>query len=729
MRKTWTATIGLGCIAAASAAYWSQGPSTGRIDPEPRRATPRPVSHPAAAAGIAAVKAATTANAAAASTPFQLGAMINASIAQANIGSLRIGDVTGDGLDDLIVSTYPVERDYPTINAPKLMIYRQQADGTLAPPVGYSDTPNGGFGTIELVDLNNDGLLDIVVGRGTGVGLWTADGAGGFNKQVFLYDASSAAGDITSMDVDKDGYADVITNSQLYGGTSVLYGDGAGGIRLRQRMSTPQFYTYAVAADVTDDGEPDLMIHASLGLHRFTVYPHDRVGRFDSTQAYEVFDGGGSTTRLTVGDFNGDGRNDVASATAAQEGMMHLHFQDGYGRLQNQPGPTITAPQRSLLAVDLDRDGQTDVFSAYDYAVGYYLQDRGVFGPEQTRNVSSTPFTSFPSFRTAAGDLNSDGCTDVAVGGQPQQNLMLFYGQNCKPVAPTPAVNDIDGDGKSDMLWRNDAKSHWAYWTMNGAAKSSGMSYPVGADWSVVASGDFQGDGRLDLIWTDGRSMQMWKGTAGGFIGEEMTPFPAGFRVVAVGDIDSDGKSDLIWRDQGNTSLSAWTMDGARIVSRKGYRLPAPWQVVGSGDLNGDGRMDLICSDGQRMQLWSNTSRLMFERREMGGYPQGWELAGTGDTDGDGRSDLFWRNAGAGAFVIWKMAGPRRISGATHWVDGAWRIVSSGDYTGDRKTDLVWSDGNRMQLWASTGQGFAGLVMPDYPSGWSPIQRWSPTGR
>lgn len=724
MRKTWTAVIGLGCVAAASAAYWSHGPSAGpstsRSGPESRLAAPQSglIAPAAAPNGIAS-----TAEPAA----FRFGAPINASIAQAQVGPVRVGDVTGDGLDDLIVSTYPVERDYPTINAPKLMIYRQQADGTLGPVMAYSDPPNGGFGAIELVDLNSDGILDIVVSRGTGLGLLIADGAGDFDKRLFAFTSNYSAGDITSMDVDKDGNADVIIHSQIYGGTSVLFGDGTGGIRQRQPMVTPEFNTYAVAADVTDDGHPDLMIHAYLGWHGFTVYPHDGIGGFNTSQSYRVGEGS-PTTRLTVGDFNGDGRNDVAAANGSTGGRLHLHIQDDHGRLQNQPGLVSAEPQRSVLAVDLDRDGQTDLFSTHDTIVSYYLQDKGVFGPEQPRAAFPGGAQSNIHLQIAAGDLNSDGCTDVVIGGHPLQNITMFYGQNCKPVAPTPTVNDIDGDGKSDMLWRSDSKNYWAYWTMDGASKSSGASYSVGPDWNVVASGDFQGDGRLDLIWSNGYSMQMWKGTAGGFIGEEMVPFPAGFRVVAVGDIDSDGKSDLIWRDQGNTSLSAWTMDGARIASRKGYPLPAPWQVVGSGDLNGDGRMDMICSDGQRMRLWSNTSKLMFERREMGGYPQGWELAGTGDTDGDGRSDLFWRHAGAGAFVIWKMAGPHRVWGSSYSVGSAWRVVGSGDYTGDKKTDLVWSDGNSMQLWASTGAGFVGVVMPEYPRAWSPIARWSPSG-
>src|SRR5262249_17627638 len=78
-----------------------------------------------------------------------------------------------------------------------------------------------------------------------------------------------------------------------------------------------------------------------------------------------------------------------------------------------------------------------------------------------------------------------------------------------RPKTCTPSVwtivgtGDFNGDGKSDILWR-DTSGNVAIWLMNGAqvTQSAGVgSAPT--SWSIAETGDFDGDGKSDLLWQD----------------------------------------------------------------------------------------------------------------------------------------------------------------------------------------------------------------------------------
>jgi hypothetical protein len=64
-------------------------------------------------------------------------------------------------------------------------------------------------------------------------------------------------------------------------------------------------------------------------------------------------------------------------------------------------------------------------------------------------------------------------------------------------------AGDFDGDGKADILWRNQTSGQNSIWFMNGAAMTSGPLITAMADmgWSIAGTGDFDGDGKADILW------------------------------------------------------------------------------------------------------------------------------------------------------------------------------------------------------------------------------------
>ena len=64
-------------------------------------------------------------------------------------------------------------------------------------------------------------------------------------------------------------------------------------------------------------------------------------------------------------------------------------------------------------------------------------------------------------------------------------------------------TGDFNGDGKSDIVWR-DTSGNTAIWLMNGAAVlSAGGLGNVPTTWSIALTGDYDGDGKSDLLWRD----------------------------------------------------------------------------------------------------------------------------------------------------------------------------------------------------------------------------------
>jgi hypothetical protein len=629
--------------------------------------------------------------------------------------SVAIGDVTGDGRDDLILATqknafYPAARGEVTI-------FVQGADGQLS-PVSYSYESTAVQTSLALGDLDNDGTKDIIVGHDTGITIFLSDGQGHFGVQRHTSVGPNIRL-VEVMDADRDGSLDIAAVDSVYAAQPTLrifLGDGAGSILSSRVVSTlPNQPQDMRVADVTGDSAPDII----LSNTEVTVFPHNGIDGFNEPAHYPSKQNW-PYSGLAIADFNGDGLNDVAVGEAKNSPtQVWIYSQKTDGKLAEPAALSTYDVPTSLVAHDLDRDGREDLVVTHSgwASVGYYTQQSGAFGTETRFTVQASRETRI----LAAGDLNGDGCGDVAMVN-PRTTLSLMWGYNCKPLAPVVTRRDIDADGKTDMLWRNAPKTHWVYWLMSGGERLGGISYAVGPDWDILASADFDGNGHEDLIWSNGTHMQMWLGGATGYTGQAMGNFPTGYRVVAVGDLDGDGNSDLVWRDASNNIVAVWFMSGADIIGSRADMLGNQWRIAGIGDLTRDRRQDLIVASDTRMMLWQANPNRTFTPVAMGGYPTGWQLVDAADINGDGFADLLWRHSGQGYFVYWTMRGPRRTSGVQFAVDGTWNILQTGDHTGDGLADVVWTNGSVMQLWASDGYSFSGAWMPDYPQGWSLVR-------
>ncbi len=393
---------------------------------------------------------------------------------------------------------------------------------------------------------------------------------------------------------------------------------------------------------------------------------------------------------------------------------------------------------------DLDnakRDDGTLRYGAFDYSFGYSTAlDNGNFHtimayaakdrtPRQTRyRVFSNPRITYCGGFPCGTAEQADNARSLG------QTIPVIAGFRARVVGDTPppqqgarARDDVDGDGRSDLLLRSGDAS-FAYWIMSGATPtrySPAFAQPGG--YELAARGDFNGNGRLDLVWSRAadRQLLMWQGDGTGFTELPIRTVSAGWKVTGAADINGDGKTDLLLENAAAGQFAYWIMDGASPIRfSPAFAQPAGSLRAGAGDFNGDGKLDIayVLAD-RRLQVWHGDGN-GFVASVVGDVPAGWEVSGTGDRNGDGRDDLIFFNAQRHWITFWLLDGTSPAPFNSVFVAPAgYELAAYGDYNGDKRVDLTWARrSDRMLLqWQSSSSSFVEIQVRDYAIGWRPL--------
>jgi uncharacterized repeat protein (TIGR01451 family) len=312
---------------------------------------------------------------------------------------------------------------------------------------------------------------------------------------------------------------------------------------------------------------------------------------------------------VAIGDFNGDGKPDLAAANSGSDSVSIL-LGSGNGAFQPAVNYSVGATPASVAVGDFNRDGKPDlaVVNSDSDSVSILLGNgNGTFQPAVNYGVGSLPES------VVVADFNGDGKPDLAVAAEIEDVSILLgngdgtfqmaihsdTGTATQPISV--AVGDFNGDGKADLAVASAYFDRVSILLGNGNGTfQAAVLYVVRSFLQSIAVGDFNGDGRPDLAVAGYASEDVsillgnGNGTFQAAVSYGAGPFP---RSVAVGDFNGDGTLDLA---AANDSSAVWILLGngnGTFQTAVSYAAGQYSLFVAVGDFNGDGRPDLATAN------------------------------------------------------------------------------------------------------------------------------------
>jgi len=259
--------------------------------------------------------------------------------------------------------------------------------------------------------------------------------------------------------------------------------------------------------DFNGDGKLDLAV-GNERSDTVSILLGDGTGNFTLVSSPAT---GDYPVSVAVGDFNGDGKLDLAVANLNNSNLSIL-LGDGMGDFTLASSPATGTLPGSVAIGDFNGDGELDL------AVGDLLTNTvSVLLGDGTGNfiLASSPGTGDTPASVAVGDFNGDGKLDLAVAnfndfhnhtvsilvGDGTGNFTLASTPGAGPYPCCVAVGDFNGDNKLDLAVTNSAYINTVSVLLGDGTGNFTLSssLPTGIDPFSVVVGDFNGDGRLDL--------------------------------------------------------------------------------------------------------------------------------------------------------------------------------------------------------------------------------------
>jgi len=458
----------------------------------------------------------------------------------------------------------------------------------------------------------------------------------------------------------------------------------------RQTFATGRAPRSVVVADFNGDGRPDLLV-ANSSSNSFSVLldttpPGATTPSYAGAVSVTI---GNTPLAVAVADINGDGKPDVVVANTGDDTVtLFLNATAPGAQLPTFGGKQTLAVGASPVAIavgDFDGDGKPDLATAnYDSSTSTVLLNRtgtGTFVPAFAAGVEFT--TGYFPRSIASADINGDGRVDLVVASSAQSTLSLLLnatpaGAGAAVFAPKQDINapsfvdavavaDINGDGKPDLGWTSvfdNSVCVAANITPAGAGTpifAAAVTIPVDNQATALKFVDLNGDGKPDLVAGNAsqrRLSVLLNVTAPG----SSTPafadahgFDAAFAPdsIAAADVDGNGRMDVIsvgdLEDEVSVLLNVTAADSSGASFSAPQKLDAGHYPYGAiaADFNLDGMPDLVSVNGNdgTLSSWINTTvpgafATSFGTRQMdflGGTP--FDVR-AGDFNGDGRPDL-----------------------------------------------------------------------------------------
>ncbi len=378
------------------------------------------------------------------------------------------------------------------------------------------------------------------------------------------------------------------------------------------------------------------------------------------------------------------------------------------------------------ILVDLNGDRSEEVVLTSVQGEVHVLDANGTELPGWPKNIGDNNIVS-----PAAADLEQNGKIDIVAASASSSNPNAIYAWHAdgsllpgwprnlgQEVVNTPAIGDIDGDGKPEIItttyadFSNDSRAWVHVFTSDGHQMDGWpVAIPVTisgyTDYtSPPVLGDLDGDGMPEIVF----------GTKNGWVhvlksnGTELSGWPkqgspdtlnAKLVSPVLGDVNADGNLEVVGVSL-SFQVNVWRADGSLLP---GWPVNTPGYALGQAalaDLDGNGDLEIILHSNQDLlYAWDYTGLQLFgwpvNVRPQFGNPV-WPQPMAVDLNGDGHAEVLAVSDERKVYGLnWQ---GEQVPGWPHYMINLGRVTGAvGDLDGDGKLELVAADTDYVYAW------------------------------
>ncbi len=441
------------------------------------------------------------------------------------ITSLAYADYDGDSKKDII---------YNDVINNRIGIFTGNGNGTFKTNIASYELGARRADKIIAANFDADGAAEIVATdvSANSLTVLLGNGAGSFKNSttasITLLGSTAETFDIAALDYNNDGSMDIAATFTNRAGIAIVQGNGNGTFAAAtSTASSLGAGAELKVADVNADGLSDLVatettLRMAVGVASGSTYVSIQNAATGLEESYtETAAGVTAGVRVALGDIDGDGVEETITASGSTLTIKGLTI--------NMQGSPFTGDAISIATGDLDGDGKTDIAVGQLTATPGASQVKILRGSDLSNN-DMTAFYTAGSWHVGAvytggvnlaiGDLNGDGKLDLtmASAGNSSDNGFVGtilgngngtfkYSPEARldwggPMPTTVAMGDVNGDGKSEIIFTENTGYIWAYEHL--AQSSLGLIrgwYGFGS-WTppTLATADINGDGKAEVF-------------------------------------------------------------------------------------------------------------------------------------------------------------------------------------------------------------------------------------
>ncbi len=308
--------------------------------------------------------------------------------------------------------------------------------------------------------------------------------------------------------------------------------------------------------DLNHDGIPDLIAIGSTGC-KYDIGDGVSILSSNGTPLNKIGDFflyNPPTSSPGIGDFNGDGNLDAAvlGSFFGPPQSQDIYLNDGHGNLTIVGGTSPTTNATVLAVGDFNRDGKSDL-ALID---GSEIQIELGTGGQNFKPPVSYPAAGHP-VALAVRDLNRDGKQDLVAVNQSNDSISVLLGRGdgtfnaakSYSVGDGPfqvAFADFNRDGKIDLVIA-DANQLSVLLGNGDGTFASARYYPAGSPIISLATASLRGNGDDDvLVGAESGDLLWFPGAGNGTLGAAQHYAARGADLLQVGDFNGDGAPDVV---------------------------------------------------------------------------------------------------------------------------------------------------------------------------------------